>query len=92
MVLVVFAVGARALPSALRLHEEQATAPPPVALADSLRWLSALAAPARLYGALWNALLALAQGVGRVLALFERRYYLAGVLLALISTILLLAQ
>lgn len=76
-----------------RVHldrEEQSTVPAPVALAGSLWLLAWLAAPDVAFRGAWNALLQGGQWLRRGLALFEQRYYLAGVMIGLVVIILLL--
>jgi hypothetical protein len=55
-----------------------------------LRGLAWFANPASLYQNLWSALLGLSRGVTRVLAMFEQRYYLAGLMIAVIVVVLLM--
>ena len=62
----------------------------PDALGQSLRGLAWFANPARLYQNLWSALLGLSRGVTRLLAMFEQRYYLAGLMIAVIVVVLLM--
>jgi NADH:ubiquinone oxidoreductase subunit 2 (subunit N) len=89
LALLAGALWARGLPPSIRLAEERSAPPSPLGLAESLSWLAAHEAPKRWA---WGTLLALGEGLRRILTLFEARYYLAGVLLALISTLLLMAQ
>ncbi len=63
----------------------------PDMLARSLSPLEWVGYPRSLLKALWNVLLLLNRGAHLALAIFEQRYYLTGVLLALISLILLMA-
>ncbi len=63
----------------------------PDMLARSLSPLEWVGYPLSLVKALWNVLLWLNRGAHLALAIFEQRYYLTGVLLALISLILLMA-
>jgi hypothetical protein len=65
---------------------------PPAALAGQLTPLAAAGYPAHLMRGLWATLLQLGRWARIWMALFEQRFYLAGVLLALISLILLMAQ
>ena len=44
------------------------------------------------FAQVWRALLALSRGLGRGMALFEQRYYLAGLLIAVILVIMLFIQ
>jgi hypothetical protein len=62
----------------------------PQALGESLRGLIWLGAPADLFRGAWSGLLQLSRLVTRLLALFEQRYYLAGLMIALIVVIMLL--
>jgi NADH:ubiquinone oxidoreductase subunit 4 (subunit M) len=62
----------------------------PEALGQSLRGLAWLADPASLYHNLWSALLGLSRGAARLLAMFEQRYYLAGLMIAVIVVIRLM--
>ncbi len=61
----------------------------PQALGHSLRRLVWLATPVELLQGLWDALLNLSQATRRGLGLFEERYYMAGLMIALIIMILL---
>lgn len=62
------------------------------ALGESLSHIAWFANPKLLIERLWQLLEIVGEGVQVVMALFERRYYLAGVLLALISILLIMAQ
>jgi formate hydrogenlyase subunit 3/multisubunit Na+/H+ antiporter MnhD subunit len=62
----------------------------PQALGQSLRGLSWLANPVGVFGGIWTGLLRLSQGVARLLALVEQRYYLAGLMIAVIIIIMLM--
>jgi formate hydrogenlyase subunit 3/multisubunit Na+/H+ antiporter MnhD subunit len=64
----------------------------PRALGESLRALTWAAAPADLFIGVWEALLRVSRGLRRGLALFEQRYYLAGLLIAVILVIMLFIQ
>jgi formate hydrogenlyase subunit 3/multisubunit Na+/H+ antiporter MnhD subunit len=64
----------------------------PKALGESLRGLAWLAAPAEAFESAWRGLLALSRGLRRGMALFEQRYYLAGLLIAVILVIMLFIQ
>ncbi|HJZ47364.1 MAG TPA: hypothetical protein VKE41_09370 [Roseiflexaceae bacterium] len=64
----------------------------PWALGESLRGLAWLAIPAEVFASAWHALLALSRGLRRGMALFEQRYYLAGLLIAVILIIMLFIQ
>jgi formate hydrogenlyase subunit 3/multisubunit Na+/H+ antiporter MnhD subunit len=64
----------------------------PWALGESLRGLAWLATAAEVFGQVWLALLALSRGLRRGMALFEQRYYLAGLLIAVILIIMLFIQ
>ncbi|MEN9935897.1 MAG: hypothetical protein RLZZ387_2476 [Chloroflexota bacterium] len=61
---------------------------PPAALGHSLRGLAWVGSPDVAFARLWDAVRWLSAAVGRILALFERRYYLAGLLIAMIIVIL----
>jgi formate hydrogenlyase subunit 3/multisubunit Na+/H+ antiporter MnhD subunit len=75
----------------LRLdREERSTVPAPVALAGSLQLFAWLAAPDAAFRGIWSGLLQGGQWLRRGLALFEQRYYLAGVMIGLVVIILLL--
>ena len=62
----------------------------PQALGHSLRGLAWLGSPSGLFERLWEGLLRLSRTIQRLLTPFERRYYLAGLMIALIVVILLL--
>jgi formate hydrogenlyase subunit 3/multisubunit Na+/H+ antiporter MnhD subunit len=62
----------------------------PEALGQSLRGLAWLGSPTSLYRNIWGALLGLSRGITRLLALFEQRYYLAGLMIAVIVVIMLM--
>lgn len=62
------------------------------ALGESLSHIAWFADPKLLIERLWQLLSILGKGVQGLMTLFERRYYLAGVLLALISILLIMAQ
>jgi formate hydrogenlyase subunit 3/multisubunit Na+/H+ antiporter MnhD subunit len=62
------------------------------ALGESLSHIAWFADPKLLIERLWQLLSILGRGVQALMTLFERRYYLAGVLLALISILLIMAQ
>jgi hypothetical protein len=64
----------------------------PSALGESLRGLAWVAAPEEAFGSVWQGLLRLSRGLRRGLALFEQRYYLAGLLIAMILVIMLFIQ
>jgi formate hydrogenlyase subunit 3/multisubunit Na+/H+ antiporter MnhD subunit len=64
----------------------------PSALGDSLRGLAWLATAAEAFAGAWGALLALSRGLRRGMALFEQRYYLAGLLIAVILMVMLFIQ
>jgi formate hydrogenlyase subunit 3/multisubunit Na+/H+ antiporter MnhD subunit len=64
----------------------------PDALANSLAPLAQIGRPNALLHNVWNVLKLFNKGVSFALAPFEQRYYLAGVVLALISLIVLIAQ
>lgn len=63
----------------------------PDTLAQSLLPLAWVGHPSTLIQALWNILDLVNRGVEMALSVFEQRYYLTGVILALISLILLMA-
>jgi multicomponent Na+:H+ antiporter subunit A len=62
---------------------------PPTALGQSLRSLAWAGAPNDLIAGLWSGVQSLSAAAGRALALLERRYYLAGLLIAMIVVILI---
>lgn len=64
----------------------------PVGLSTALRPLAWLAHPASLWRRLWTALLRLCELLRFSMRIFEQRYYLLGVLAALITVMLLMAQ
>ncbi len=64
----------------------------PDALAHSLGWLIWLGYPGGLVRRVWQGLQLLSKGVATVLSPFEHHFYLAFVLLAIFSIILLMAQ
>lgn len=64
----------------------------PDALADSLFFLGWPGHPDQLLRGIWKGIQFLSRGVATVIAPFEQRFYLAAVLLAVISVILLMAQ
>ncbi len=83
------------LPSARRSLPDDDMLPAmlaPDALAGRLSLLETLGRPASLLRGAWDMLLSLAQLVRAGMTLFEQRFYLAGVLLGLISLILLMVQ
>jgi hypothetical protein len=59
------------------------------AAAPRLAWL---AMPAETFASAWRGLLAISRGLRRGMALFEQRYYLAGLLIAVILVIMLFIQ
>lgn len=64
----------------------------PDALGANLAFLALIGRPINLIQGMWESLQALGQVVHTAMALFEQRFYLAGVLLAIISLILMMAQ
>ncbi|MFN8501469.1 proton-conducting transporter membrane subunit [Kouleothrix sp.] len=64
----------------------------PAGLGASLRALAALAAPNEAFASAWRALVLASDALRRGLALFEQRYYLAGLLIAVIVVVLLFIQ
>src|SRR5262249_28259897 len=70
----------------------QASIAAPWALGESLRSLAWLATPTHVFAGTWRALLAFSRGLRRSMALFEQRYYLAGLLIAIILVIMLFIQ
>jgi hypothetical protein len=64
----------------------------PWALGESLRGLAWMAIAPEAFARMWRALLALSRGLRRGMALFEQRYYLAGLLIAVILVIMLFIQ
>ena len=80
----------RAHPMPLDPDTQTAGVLAPQALGQSLRGLVWLGSPTSLFHGAWEGLLSLSRATRRVLALFEQRYYLAGLLIALIVVIMLL--
>jgi formate hydrogenlyase subunit 3/multisubunit Na+/H+ antiporter MnhD subunit len=70
----------------------RAGAAAPWALGESLRGLAWMATATQGFTRAWRALLALSRGLRRSMALFEQRYYLAGLLIAVILVIMLFIQ
>ncbi len=64
----------------------------PDALAEGLSWLAWLARPEGLFRRVWRGMQRLSAGMAVVVAPFEQRFYMAAVLLAIISIIVLMAQ
>jgi formate hydrogenlyase subunit 3/multisubunit Na+/H+ antiporter MnhD subunit len=64
----------------------------PWALGESLRRLAWAATAAEAFAGAWQACLALSRWLRRGMALFEQRYYLAGLLIAVILVIMLFIQ
>jgi formate hydrogenlyase subunit 3/multisubunit Na+/H+ antiporter MnhD subunit len=64
----------------------------PQALGESLRGAAWLAAPNGAFAGLWSGLLWVSQIIRRGLSLFEQRYYLAGLVIAVIVVIMLFIQ
>lgn len=64
----------------------------PDALAEGLSWLGWLARPEGLFQRVWRGMQRLSAGMAVVIAPFEQRFYMAAVLLAIISIIVLMAQ
>jgi multicomponent Na+:H+ antiporter subunit A len=64
----------------------------PQTLGQSLRGLAWLGIPAGVFLAIWQALLGLSRAIRRGLALFEQRYYLAGLVIAVIVVVMLFIQ
>lgn len=64
----------------------------PWALGESLRRLAWVATAAEAFAGAWQACLALSRWLRRGMALFEQRYYLAGLLIAVILVIMLFIQ
>jgi hypothetical protein len=64
----------------------------PWALGESLRRLAWTATAAQAFTGAWQACLALSRWLRRGMALFEQRYYLAGLLIAVILVIMLFIQ
>ncbi|MFL5803567.1 MAG: proton-conducting transporter membrane subunit [Roseiflexaceae bacterium] len=62
----------------------------PQALGYSLRGLIGLGAPDELFRAIWAGLLNFSRAAARLLSLFEQRYYLAGLMIAVIIVIMLM--
>ncbi|HEU4321657.1 MAG TPA: proton-conducting transporter membrane subunit [Roseiflexaceae bacterium] len=74
----------------LRDPEERSGIQTPDALGESLRGLAWVGAPTGLFEGALAGLLAFSRGLRRLLALFEQRYYMAGLIVALIAVILLM--
>ncbi len=72
--------------------EEEAVVLAPDALGATLRPLAWLANPEPLLQAAWAGLQAFSRGLRLIMSLFEQRYYLLGVLAALLIIMLLMAQ
>ena len=70
----------------------QASVAAPWALGQSLHGLAWLATATKAFVYAWQALLTLSHGLRRGMALFEQRYYLAGLLIAVILVIMLFIQ
>jgi NADH:ubiquinone oxidoreductase subunit 4 (subunit M) len=70
----------------------QAGVAAPWAMGESLRRLAWLATATEAFAQIWTALLTLSRGLRRGMALFEQRYYLAGLLIAVILVIMLFIQ
>jgi hypothetical protein len=70
----------------------QAGVAAPWALGESLRDLAWMAIGPEAFAQAWRVLLALSRGLRRGMALFEQRYYLAGLLIAVILVIMLFIQ
>lgn len=64
----------------------------PDALAQELSWLGWLARPEGFFQRVWRGMQRLSSGVAVVVAPFEQRFYMAAVLLAIISIIVFMAQ
>ncbi|KAB8144554.1 hypothetical protein F8S13_06710 [Chloroflexia bacterium SDU3-3] len=64
----------------------------PDALGESLGAIGWLGAPTDLFTQLWAGMVALSSRIGWALAFFEQRYFMAGLMLALVAVILLLLQ
>ena len=64
----------------------------PQALGESLAWLAWIAAPASSLAWLWRGLLRASAMLRRALSFLEQRYYLAGLLIAVIIVIMLFIQ
>lgn len=68
--------------------ETRSTTPVPDALADSVRWLAWLGEPEQAFRGSWTGLHRGSQLLQRALAVFEERYYLAGLMIAVVMVIL----
>jgi formate hydrogenlyase subunit 3/multisubunit Na+/H+ antiporter MnhD subunit len=75
-----------------RAPEEDPTQLAPEALGASLRPLAWLARPDALLRAIWHGLGRVGEGLGFLMAIFEQRYYLLGIIAALLTIMLLMAQ
>jgi formate hydrogenlyase subunit 3/multisubunit Na+/H+ antiporter MnhD subunit len=62
----------------------------PEALGQSLHGLAWFADPTGLYQVIWGALLGLSRSAAHLLAMFEQRYYLAGLMIAVIVVVMLM--
>src|SRR5262249_3123466 len=78
--------------AAIEDQPRQAGTGAPWALGESLRDLAWMAVAPEAFAYAWRALLALSRGLRRGMALFEQRYYLAGLLIAVILVIMLFIQ
>lgn len=78
--------------SETRDPDEQSAWLAPAALGEVLLPLARLARPTPLLAALWAGLQQASAGLRLLVGLFEQRYYLLGVLVALITIMLLMAQ
>jgi len=88
--LPLFAHSHRSAAAADQLH--QAGIAVPWALGESLRDLAWMAVAPEAFAQVWRVMLALSRGLRRGMALFEQRYYLAGLLIAVILVIMLFIQ
>lgn len=61
-------------------------------LAESMEVLAWSGRPDGLFAGFWQVVMLIGNGLQFIMSLFERRYYLAGVLLALLSILLIMAQ
>ncbi len=67
-------------------------APAPEALGTSLRGLAWLGAPSNVFGRAWEGLTRASKGLAWALGFFEQRYYVAGLMIALVAVVLLMLQ
>lgn len=64
----------------------------PDGLGESLRGLATLGAPSSVFNWLWQGMIAASRGAAWALSFFEQRFFMAGLMIAVIAVILLLMQ